>query len=1017
MTLSSDLIHDLHAAGLDLRLDPVTRTIYSTDASIYQIEPLGVIFPRSADDLAAAVSLAARYATPVLARGAGSSLAGQAIGAALILDCSRYLNRILEIDPAAQTALVEPGVVLNALNRAAAKHGLQFGPDPASAERATVGGSIANNASGAHSILYGLCADHLLGADVVLADGSLAWLDARSAPPAEGASRLAQFYAAALRIRQDYAAVIRARWPRTWRNAAGYNLNYLLPWAASSPPGWQPAINPASPHSALSAGESVLPDGAPPALNLAALLAGSEGTLAVIRRARLRLVAKPRHTILAVLAYASVAQACDAVPSLLLHNPSAVELIPQSLIRLARSVPAAAHNLTWLQALPAGDDPAALLVLEFAGDDPAALKNRARVLGSEVLLAETAAAQKQVWEVRKMGLGILQSRPGEPRLVTFIEDMAVPVDRLGEFVREMERIMAAQGTYGDFYAHASAGCLHMRPVLNIKTAHGLAAMRSIAAQAAELVARLGGTMSGEHGDGIARSEWLERVYGPEITAAFRQLKQAADPANLLNPGKIVSAPPMDQSLRPQPLPASLGWQPVMDFTRSGGAPGAAGLLGALEMCNGAAVCRKAEGVMCPSFQVTQDETYSTRGRANLFRAMLLTNQVSSDTAPNNPLAAQGDALRATYQTLDLCLACKGCKADCPSAVDMAKLKYEFMNAYYHQHPRKLRDYLFGYIGVVAPLGAVFAPLANWILRSPPLRRLAERFFGLACQRPFPAFRRLSRAQAGPAQASPLPSPAQPVLFLGDTFNRYFYPQTEQAARQILGQAHPIINIPILGAGRTLISKGFLGPAKQHAARLVEAIARLDPQGALPVVGLEPSEIYTLRDEYLDFFPDDPRVEALAGRAWMIDEYLIRDQTGPRLSASQQTRATVWLHGHCYQKAQPPAADGKPVGVAATVALLESAGYAVKVIDDGCCGMAGAFGYEVEHYDFSLKVSELALLPALRAARQANPDILIAAAGVSCQAQIEDGMLNHATNVTPFHPIVLAARGWAAEKTV
>jgi FAD/FMN-containing dehydrogenase/Fe-S oxidoreductase len=982
MPLPSDFIYDLQKAfSGDLRTDSTTRLLYSTDASIYQIEPLGVAFPRTLNDLSAAIELAAHYRVPILARGAGSSLAGQAIGPALILDCSRYLDRIIQIDADAHTALVEPGVVLNALNRAAAKHGLQFGPDPASAERATVGGSIANNASGAHSIVYGMCADHIVSADVLLADGSMALFDHsltrysnnELANSVSSNDTLARIHATLSRLSQTHADVIRTRWPRTWRNASGYNLSYLF--------------NQSPAHEVH---HHAIPAYPWPPRSLTPLLAGSEGTLAVIRRVTLNLVSKPRHTILGVLAFSDIAAACDAVPALLERDPTAVELIPYNLIRLARTVPAAAHSLTWLDSLPAQSGEYALLVVEFAGDELVPLKERALALRADVLLAETAQSQSQVWNVRKLGLGILQSQPGEPRPVTFIEDMSVPVENLGRFVREMDRIMAEHGTRGDFYAHASAGCLHMRPILNIKTPDGLSSMRLIAAAAADLLASLGGTMSGEHGDGQARGEWLERIYGPEIVDAFRQVKAAFDPHNLLNPGKIVDVRPMDTDLRRPPLPTNLGWQPVMDFTRNGGASGPAGVIGAIEMCNGAGVCRKAEGTMCPSFQATRDEMHSTRGRANLLRAML-----SADASGGS------ENYDAAYQALDLCLACKGCKADCPSAVDMAKLKYEFMNAHYRTHPRKLRDYLFGYIGVIAPLGAAFAPLANWIMRNPPLRRAAERFFGLSCQRPFPTF------QSSNLQPSTFQSSTSQLLFLADTFNRYFYPETERAARQVLtALGVQVLDLPILGAGRTLISKGFLEPARKHAARLIEAIYRVDPTGTLPIVGLEPSEIYTLRDEYPDFFPNDARVQSIASRAWLIDEFIIRNAAFETYITERATRTTplgepqrALLHGHCYQKAQSPVPDGKPVGVPATVAMLKAAGYNVKVIDDGCCGMAGAFGYEVEHFDLSMKVGELALFPAARD----NPEARLVAAGVSCQAQIEDG-----TQRAAIHPIRLIA---------
>jgi len=979
--LSPDLLHALQSAGIEIRIDPVTRLLYSTDASIYQIEPLGVAFPRSVDELAAVVELAARHKTPLLPRGAGSSIAGQAIGAALIVDCARYLNRIVSLDAEARTATVEPGVILNALNRAAAPYGLQFGPDPASAERATLGGCIANNASGAHSITYGMTADHILSAEVFLADGSLAVFEPlpleviRRRTAAAENTRLDALYRAALEIRQNQGDAIRQAWPRTWRNASGYALHYLLPWSPGQPPLW--AQQDDRPYPPLAADS----------LNLAPLLAGSEGTLAVIRRATLRLVSLPRHTILGVLAFESVAAACDAVPALLATQPASIELLPQTLIRLARGIPSVARQMSWL-----AGDPAALLILEFSGEDPARLKAQAQALGETVIIAESPAAQKQVWNVRKMGLGILQSRPGDLRPISFIEDTAVPVERLGEFVREMDRLLAAHGTHGDYYAHASAGCLHMRPLLNLKTPQGVANLRAIAQQTAALVHRLGGTLSGEHGDGMARGEFIETIYGRQITDAFRQLKAAADPHGLLNPGKIVDPPPMDANLRhwAETLPA--GWQPTLDFSRQ------ESVLGAIELCNGAGVCRKAEGVMCPSFQALQEEMHSTRGRANLLRALMNSQPAALDARQK---------IAAVFEALDLCLACKGCKSECPSAVDMAKLKYEFLNQYYRSHPRRWRDYLFGYINVLAPLGAPFGPLINRAMDNPLLRRAAERWLGLAHQRPFPKFSPRLRLHARSS------SPGRPgLLLLSDTFNRYFFPRVEQAALVLLSSGYDVRLVPVLGAGRTLISKGFLEPARRHLARLLQAISALDPHSQLPVVGLEPSEIYTLKDELLDLLPHDPRSAALAERAFMVDEFLVRPGADgqARLAALLGQRqpaakpAKVLLHGHCYQKARPPAADGYPVGVAATAAALRSAGYEVETIDDGCCGMAGAFGYEAEHFELSMKVGELTLLPALRVAKEQDTGIMIVAPGISCRSQIEDAL-----HCEAFHPVELIAK--------
>jgi len=999
--LPPDLAHALQRAGLLVRSDPVYRQLYSTDASIYQIEPLGVAFPHNTDELAAAVELASGHGVPILARGAGSSLAGQAIGPALILDCSRYLNRILEIDPQSATATVEPGVVLNALNRAAARYSLHFGPDPASAERATVGGSLANNASGAHSIAYGMAADHLLSAEVVLSDGTLTTFYERALPLSPLSSPLENaLYDAALRIREHYADAIRARWPRTWRRASGYGLNYLLPWSHSEPPLWSVSQTIISNHQS----SIPYPPVSPGTINLALLLAGSEGTLAVIRRATLRLSPLPRYTILAVMAFPGIAEACDATPGLLERNPSAIELIPQSLIRLARSVPAYAAQLAWVDEVAGGPqrDPPAILVVEFSGDDTTQLREQALALGSGVYLAESATAQKQVWAVRKVGLGLLASRPGSLKSIPFIEDLAVPVEQLGSFVRALEHLLAEYGTTGDFYAHASAGCLHIRPMLDLKSEQGFNNMRAIARQAVALTLSLGGSVSGEHGDGISRSEWLEPMYGSDILQAFRLLKQAADPHNMLNPGKILDAPPMDANLRYSPSYRAEAWKPSLDFTGQGD------LVGAIELCNGAGVCRKAEGVMCPSFQATQDEMHSTRGRANLLRALMQTGVPGSAANPQ----IRKEQERAVYEALDLCLACKGCKAECPSAVDMAKLKYEFTQHYYQDHKRRLRDYLFAYIGSLARMGKPIAPLVNLMLRHTGFRRLLARGLQLAPQRSLPTFARHSlRKQAStltPVDARP------PVFLLSDPFTEYFYPQNGLAAMKSLLAAglQPQI-LPVIGAGRTLISKGFLDEARRHAQQLVNAIDRLDPQGKVPIVGVEPSEIYTLGDEYPDLLPGDARIVSLAQRAWMIDEFLLRPGLNgiphyeKALNAAREPiglRAKVMLHGHCYQKARPPHADGLPIGVAATVALLRAGGYEVEIIESGCCGMAGAFGYEAEHHELSMQIGELALFPAIRGMTSGqNQDIIVSAAGISCHAQIEDGL-----QLSAIHPIVLFA---------
>lgn len=1014
-----------------VRTDLTARMLYSTDASIYQIEPLGVIFPQVADDLNAIVEICNRQHSPVVVRGAGSGLAGGAIGRAWIIDCSRYLDRMVEINPETRTAVVEPGVIMNRLNREAARFGLQFGPDPASAERATLGGTLANNASGAHSIQYGMSADHLLGVEAVLSDGATVLLEEISLQEAQSRSIAhshckASLYRAALAIREGQAEAIMASWPRAWRRASGYNLNYLLPWSPSRPPQWSMQEGWGGRQ-----GKDLLPY--PPvadhSINLAPLIAGSEGTLAIIRKATIRLVPLPAHTILAVLTYPSIANACDAVPEILEFGPSAVELIPQNLIKMARSVPSYASQLSLLDPLfVGGKDSPALLVVEFSGTEQGELLGRVKQLPPErlSLVADTPAKQRQVWGVRKVGLGLFLSRAGDAKPWSFIEDLAVPVERLGDLVREMDRLIAIYGVQAENYGHASAGCLHIRPVINLKSLHDIETMRHLASDAVDLVVRLGGVVSGEHGDGLARTEWNERLFGKEIMSAFKLLKRAADPNDILNPGKIVQSEEsdplllMDQNLRFGNRYQASGWTPEFDFKKQ------VSLEGAIEQCNGAGVCRKVEGVMCPSFQATHDEIYSTRGRANLMRYLI------TGKFPDVEWAAQ-----TVYDALDLCLACKGCKAECPSAVDMAKLKYEFLNHFYGSHHRKLRDYLFAYIEPIARLAQPFSWLVNPILASPVTAWTGERFFGLSAHRSLPrlanrSLRAISKEKAYEGQvrvtAAQEVGPVETVLFLSDAFTEYFFPLVGLAAIRVLEQAGcRVIQLPVIGVGRTLISKGFLKAARAQARKLLAAIKSIDPAGQMCIVGVEPSETLTLLDEYPDLLPGDEDIESTARRTYNIEEFLVRppvakvtlsgDDAVPltrilRIVNTTQNEKTnkrstqnkpiqVLLHGHCYQKARPLSDDGYPVGVEACIALLKACGYPVSVIDSGCCGMAGAFGYEKEHYSVSLEVGDLGLLPAVRAA---GPEALIAASGVSCRSQIVDN-----THRTVYHPVELVLK--------
>ena len=1010
MPLPPDLINELrsHFSG-EIRDDLGSRVLYSTDASMYQLEPLGVVIPRSQDDLQTAVELAAKYKIPILPRGSGTSLAGQAIGNALILDCSRYLDSIIEIDPEFGTATVEPGVVLASLNAVAAKHGLMYGPDPASADRATMGGVIANNATGAHSLIYGMSADHLVSADVIMSDGSIGVLGERSTLDNALISTL---YSSALQIREKYASIITKNWPRAWRNSAGYRLNYLLPWSPMKPSQWAgdyPAVDPSR-------------------LNLAALLAGSEGTLAVIRRATVKLVPKAAHTILAVLPYHSIADACDDVPRLLLHRPSAVELIPRFIIHQARSIPAYARQMGWV-----AGDPAALLVVEFSGGEPSGLLAAARKVGDILTIAESREDQARIWNVRKVGLGLLDSRPGSTRPVAFIEDCAIPVDRLGEFVREIEKILSAHGAEGGIYAHASAGCLHIRPILDLKTSRGVSALRTISEAVLALTLRLGGAMSSEHGDGLSRSEFLEQTYGPELMEAMRSLKRAADPNSLLNPGKIIDAPKMDANLRYGTEYRAQAWDSALSFARQGG------LDIAVEQCNGQGVCRrlgKEAGVMCPSFQATREEMHSTRGRANLLRA-LITNYELRNTGPvidNDPLSV------SVARALDLCLACKGCKAECPSGVDMAKLKYAFQAEYYKTHRRQLRDYIFGYFHLVAALASSIAPVSNALMEIPFVKNLAAQILGITTHRPFPKFvRRQGRGPGTETQRH-----GEKIIFLRDVFSHYIEPEVEAAALDILAKCgYDVHVLPVMGAGALFLSKAFVEEARRHAGSVLDALNQADPARAAPVVGLEPPEIYTVKHEYLDLLPErEEEIQSRSKNVWLLDEFLLRsaefnalrvvrltekdklENSEPRSDDEIASRTArndkVLFHPHCHQRAEGLSPDGLPTGTNATLELLRACGYAVELTDASCCGMAGTFGYEAEHYELSMKVGELKLLPQIRQLGLENSEpgkhpskianrhssienrkSTIASSGSACRMQIRQG-----AGVEAVHPILL-----------
>ncbi|MBN1680528.1 MAG: FAD-binding protein [Anaerolineae bacterium] len=936
----------------------MTRLLYSTDASNYQIEPIGVVFPRNIDEIQAVHATAYKHNIPLLPRGGGSSLAGQTVGHALVMDLSRYMRRVVAINAEAHTARVQTGMVLDQLNHAITSLGLMIGPDPASGDRATVGGCLGNNATGTHSILYGMFGDHVRSARVVLADGTLVELGEHAADTPtrrELQQRIRQILAA-------NAAEIRTRYPKTWRTAAGYPLNRLDP----------------------------------DALNLAQLLVGSEGTLATVVDVEMNLVPRPAHRRMVLLHYEHIRTALESVPYLLEMKPSAVELLDKMLLDRTRAHSEYSRYLTFVEG-----DPAAVLMVEFFGQTESELEAAVERLKAHVrqagfrgnqVVASTDRQMADVMKVRKAGLGLLMSERSDHRPVAFIEDAAVPVEHLADYVDAVYDIVHANNADMAIYAHASAGCLHIRPKVNLKTAAGLRQYRAIAEAVTEQVIRFGGTTSGEHGEGLARGEFSSRLFGEKLTDAFRQVKAAFDPHNLMNPGKVVDVGPMDNPaiLRYGPdyaadrVPAKLR----LDWSADGG------YAGAVEICNGAGVCRKeGAGVMCPSYMATRDEKASTRGRANALRL-----------AMSGKLGTEGLSDKRVYEVLDLCLSCKACKAECPSAVDMARLKTEFTAAYHDRHGIPLRSRLFGYIHVMNRLGSLLPRLTNLFLRS-PVARWGFGLLGVTTRRRFPlmAAERFSiwvknhhHSAQNQAGASRLKAP----ILVSDTYTEYNYPHLGKAALRVTEAAG--FDLTVWGpreidcCGRPLISKGLLDAARKLAVRNVKRMAPAVRRGER-FMYIEPSCAAAFRDEYPDLVPSDLRDDArlVAGAVITVEEWLAEAADAGLIDSAlfDPTPRRVLLHGHCYQRALwGTNAAHRALGLLPNCDITE--------LDDGCCGVAGSFGYEAEHYDLSIQIGEQRLLPAIREA----PDAIIAASGVSCREQVEHGTGRHA-----LHPVeVLAA---------
>jgi len=947
----------------EVLFDAFTRGRYSTDASIYQIEPLGVALPRDTEDVVAAIALARHEGFPVIARGGGSSQNGQPLGKAVVMDTSRHMTGVLEVDAAAGTATVQPGIVLDELNRQLKPTGWQFPVDVSTSAHATIGGMTGNNSAGTRSIKYGIMVHNVLEVEAVLADATrVVFGELAGAPGAPGAPhRLAELAAAMRALYSENADEIALRIPKVLRRVGGYNIDLL----------------------------------GGPRPNLASLLVGSEGTLGFFTKIKLKLSRIPRHKVGAVCHFDRFADAMDVTRFIVELAPTAVELVDRKMMELARRLPVFRQTLD----RHVVGTPDAILLVEFAGDDQAPLVESLTRLeqlladhgypGSVVRLPD-AASQADMTAVRKAGLNIMMSMKGDGKPISFIEDCAVPLADLAEFTDRLTRLFEKHGTEGTWYAHASVGCLHVRPILNMKDEAGARKMRAIAEEAFAIVKEYGGSHSGEHGDGLSRSEFHTMMFGDRMVRAFESVKDAFDPTGLFNPGKIVRAPRMDDRslFRYKPGYAALRVVPALDWSESGG------LLAATEMCNNNGSCRKFDAVMCPSYQATGDERDATRGRANSLR-LALSGQLGPD-------ALVSDAMK---QTMDLCVGCKACRRECPTGVDMARMKIEFMHHWNARHGISSQTRLTAYLPRYAAIARRFAPLINLRNRVPGLATVSEKLLGLSRKRKLPAWR--TDIYVAPRSEAPAARPGNDVVMFVDCFSRYFEPDNARATRKVLeaaryrvledGSARPLC------CGRTFLSAGLVDEARVELARLVAALGPHAERG-VPIVGIEPSCLLTLRDELPVVVAGDAgaagvtgvtgvtgaAVRAIVGQAVLLEELLAAAHRRGALELALRDRGAkdVYLHGHCHQKAMGAMPD-----VVAALRLVP--GLSTQVIESSCCGMAGAFGYEKDHYEISMRMAERSLLPAVRAA---PPGALIVADGTSCRHQIADGTGRAAVHV-------------------
>jgi FAD/FMN-containing dehydrogenase/Fe-S oxidoreductase len=975
------------------------RGRYATDASIYQAMPVGVFVPRSSADVSLALEICRDLEVPIVARGGGTSQCGQTVGAGLVIDHSKHVRNILAVNPNERTAVVEPGLVLDHLNAALKKHGLWYPVDVSTSAQATLGGMAGNNSCGSRSIAYGNMVHNVLGAEVWTSDGTL--LSLGDYAQSSGQSRALGDYVRTLA--EQLAPEIDARWPKVMRRVGGYNLDIFR-------------------------NQSERPYTRGGTVNLAHLLIGSEGTLALTKNLTLQLSELPRAKVLGVVNFPTFYAAMDAAQHIvkLGGGLSAVELVDRTMIELSLKNPAFAPTVR--TALLGSPD--AILLVEFSGSSKADLLPRMRELvelmgelglpGSVVEMVDDAP-QKNLWEVRKAGLNIMMSLKGDGKPVSFIEDCAVPLEHLAEYTDALTEVFQKHGSKGTWYAHASVGTLHVRPILDMRR-DGAPKMRAIAEEASALVRKFKGAYSGEHGDGLCRGEWISWQFGPQITQAFASIKAHMDPLDLLCPERMINPPKMDDtslmryapSYKVIPIQTALDWRawdvqndPVTEQTSAPGTGGdpAQGLAKAVEMCNNNGHCRKFDaGTMCPSYRVTRDEKHLTRGRANTLR-LALSGQL--DGLP----AQDAFTSEAVHEALDLCVGCKGCKRDCPTGVDMAKMKVEFLHHYKARHGHTLKDKLVAHLPDYAHWASRFAPLLNLRDKLPGLAALSEKLLGFSARRRLPQWQSqhfFNTANTGATRAQVLAA-AKPVVLFVDTFNGSFEAGNARAALQVLQAAGYTVHIASkaqadgkhLCCGRTYLATGMLAQAKAKAGELMAALWPFAEKG-IPIVGLEPSCLLTLRDEFL-VMNLGPQAQAISEQAMLFEEFLAREAAAGQLETLkarlQTTDQAILLHGHCHQKA-----FGAISPVMDVLKLIPGA--KPELIESSCCGMAGSFGYEASHYEVSMQMAELSLLPAVRA----QPDAMVVADGTSCRHQIHDGAQREAVHVA----VLLARQLGAAQ---